>query len=90
MEQNQKTFEKVIIPGAQHAFHNDTNPDRYHPEAAQLAWQRALKWLRCWPAIKVRLSGRANYRALTAHLASTLLHWPQSGNAPQDLSVIVI
>ena len=48
MEQNRKTFEKVIYPGAQHAFHNDTNPDRYHPEAAQLAWQRTLEWLRCW------------------------------------------
>ena len=48
MEQGHKTFEKVIYPGAQHAFHNDTNPDRYHPEAARLAWQRTLAWLRLW------------------------------------------
>jgi len=48
MDQGHKTFEKVIYPGAQHAFHNDTNPDRYHPEAARLAWQRTLAWLRIW------------------------------------------
>ncbi len=48
MEQNHKTFEKVIYPGAQHAFHNDTNPGRYHPEAARLAWQRTLEWLKLW------------------------------------------
>jgi carboxymethylenebutenolidase len=43
MIQNNKTFEKVIYPGADHAFHNDTSP-RYHPEAAQDAWQRTLDW----------------------------------------------
>ena len=48
MELNKKTFEKVIYPGAQHGFHNDTNPDRYHPEAARQAWQRTLEWLRRW------------------------------------------
>ncbi len=48
MEQGHKTFEKIIYPGAQHAFHNDTNPDRYHAEAARLAWQRTLAWLRLW------------------------------------------
>jgi carboxymethylenebutenolidase len=36
-----KSFEKEVYPGAQHAFHNDTNPDRYHPEAAKAAWARA-------------------------------------------------
>ncbi len=46
MEQNQKVFEKIVYPGAQHAFHNDTNPDRYHPEAAAASWERALEWLR--------------------------------------------
>ncbi len=50
MEQNNKVFEKIIYPGAEHAFHNDTNPDRYHPEAAAQAWQRALAWLRRWLA----------------------------------------
>ena len=50
MEQNDKVFEKIVYPGAEHAFHNDTNPDRYHPEAAAQAWQRALEWLRRWLA----------------------------------------
>ncbi|NNN18291.1 MAG: dienelactone hydrolase family protein [Acidimicrobiaceae bacterium] len=48
MELSNKTFEKIIYPGARHAFHNDTNPDRYHPEAARQAWQQALAWLRRW------------------------------------------
>jgi carboxymethylenebutenolidase len=43
MMQNNKTFEKVIYPNADHAFHNDTGP-RYNPEAAGDAWQRTLDW----------------------------------------------
>ena len=31
-----------IYPNAQHAFHNDQGPDRYHPEAAKEAWERTL------------------------------------------------
>ena len=31
-----------MYPGAKHAFNNDTNPERYNPEAAQLAWQRTM------------------------------------------------
>lgn len=45
MAEHHKTFEKVIYPGAEHAFHNDTNPDRYHREAARAAWERATGWL---------------------------------------------
>lgn len=45
-----KTFEPLVLEGAGHAFHNDTNPDRYHPEAAREAWRAALdaldRWLR--------------------------------------------
>jgi len=40
MAANGKSFEKEIYEGAEHAFHNDTNPDRYHPEAAAAAWAR--------------------------------------------------
>ncbi len=43
MAANGKTFEKVIYPGADHAFHNDTGP-RYNAEAARDAWQRTLDW----------------------------------------------
>jgi carboxymethylenebutenolidase len=35
-----------IYEGAQHAFNNDTNPGRYHPEAAQLAWKRTMEFLK--------------------------------------------
>ena len=34
-----------MYPGAKHAFNNDTNADRYHREAAQLAWKRTLAFL---------------------------------------------
>jgi carboxymethylenebutenolidase len=43
MQKNGKTFEKIIYPGADHAFHNDTSP-RYNAEAARDAWQRTLEW----------------------------------------------
>jgi carboxymethylenebutenolidase len=34
-----------MYEGANHAFFNDTNAERYHKEAAQLAWQRTLAFL---------------------------------------------
>ena len=43
MRQNGKIYEKVIYPGVDHAFHNDTGP-RYNAEAAQDAWSRTLEW----------------------------------------------
>ena len=48
MAQHGKTFEPLVLESAGHAFHNDTNPDRYHPEAARLAWDVALRWLDRW------------------------------------------
>ena len=39
-----KEAEFFIYPGAQHAFHGDHGP-RYHPEAAELAWQRGTAFL---------------------------------------------
>ncbi len=35
-----------IYPGAKHAFNNDTNPERYNKEAAQLAWTRTIAFLK--------------------------------------------
>jgi carboxymethylenebutenolidase len=32
--------------GAKHAFNNDTNPERYHQEAAGLAWRRTIAFLK--------------------------------------------
>ncbi len=43
MQQNNKVFEKIIYPDADHAFFNDTGT-RYNPQAAQDAWQRLLGW----------------------------------------------
>jgi carboxymethylenebutenolidase len=43
MRENGKVFEKVIYPGASHAFHNDTGRN-YNPEAAVDAWARTLGW----------------------------------------------
>jgi carboxymethylenebutenolidase len=43
MQQNNKIFEKIIYPEADHAFFNDTGT-RYNPQAAQDAWQRLLGW----------------------------------------------
>jgi carboxymethylenebutenolidase len=45
MKKNGKTFEKMIYPNADHAFHNDTGT-RYNPEAAADAWARTLAWLK--------------------------------------------
>ncbi len=43
MQENHKIYEKVIYPGTDHAFHNDTSP-RYNREAAMDAWKRTLDW----------------------------------------------
>ena len=43
MAANNKIYEKVIYPNADHAFHNDSGT-RYNPEAATDAWKRTLAW----------------------------------------------
>jgi carboxymethylenebutenolidase len=43
MRANNKIYEKMIYPNADHAFNNDTGT-RYNPEAARDAWSRALAW----------------------------------------------
>jgi len=35
-------YQIFVYEGAQHAFNNDSNPSRYHKEAAQLAWKRTI------------------------------------------------
>jgi carboxymethylenebutenolidase len=39
-------YKMYMYEGAQHAFNNDTNPARYNKEAAQLAWQRTILFLK--------------------------------------------
>lgn len=43
MQQGGKTYRKIIYPGVNHAFHNDTG-QRYNAEAAQAAWSETLAW----------------------------------------------
>jgi carboxymethylenebutenolidase len=37
-------YELYVYENANHAFHNDTAPTRYNKEAAELAWQRTIKF----------------------------------------------
>src|SRR5215216_7385743 len=43
MQANNKIYEKMIYPDADHAFHNDSG-SRYNPEAARDAWEKTLAW----------------------------------------------
>jgi carboxymethylenebutenolidase len=38
-------YQLFMYEGAKHAFNNDTRPDRYHKEAAALAWKRTIDFL---------------------------------------------
>jgi carboxymethylenebutenolidase len=46
MKKFNKVYDHKIYSGAQHAFNNDTNPSRYHAEAAKEAWDRTLSFLK--------------------------------------------
>ncbi len=39
-------YQIFIYQGAGHAFNNDSNPDRYNKEAAELAWSRTIKFFK--------------------------------------------
>ncbi len=43
MDRQEKTFDMVVYPGAQHAFMNDMRP-AYNENAASDAWTRAVQW----------------------------------------------
>ncbi|HUQ00933.1 MAG TPA: dienelactone hydrolase family protein [Kofleriaceae bacterium] len=43
MADAKKTFKKIVYPGTQHAFHNDTR-ERYNEAAARAAWGETLAW----------------------------------------------
>lgn len=45
LQSNNKTYEIHMYEGARHAFNNDTS-ERYHEEAADLAWSRTIAFLR--------------------------------------------
>jgi carboxymethylenebutenolidase len=46
MKQFKKAYDYKIYPGAQHAFNNDSNPERYNATAAKEAWGRTLDFLK--------------------------------------------
>ncbi len=39
-----KNFDIKVFPGAKHAFNNNTNADRYHPDASKDAWARTASF----------------------------------------------
>jgi carboxymethylenebutenolidase len=46
MKKYKKSYTYKIYPAAQHGFHNDTNPERYHADAAKEAWARTLDFFK--------------------------------------------
>lgn len=52
LKKNNVKYELYMYKGVNHAFHNDTNEARYNAEAAKLAWERTIKFL------KENLSGK--------------------------------
>jgi carboxymethylenebutenolidase len=41
-----KSFDCKVFDGAKHAFNNNTNADRYHPDAAKDAWGRTTSFFK--------------------------------------------
>ena len=46
MKKYNKVYDYKIYPGAQHAFNDDTNPERYDANAAKEAWGRTMEFFR--------------------------------------------
>jgi carboxymethylenebutenolidase len=46
LKKHGKKYSIHIYPGAQHAFNNNTNPERYHPEAAKDAWAKTIAFFK--------------------------------------------
>jgi len=46
LKKNDVHYELYMYEGVNHAFHNNTAPNRYNEAAAKLAWQRTLGSLR--------------------------------------------
>ena len=46
LKASNKTYEIYMYEGANHAFNNDTNAARYNREAADLAWNRTVNFLK--------------------------------------------
>jgi dienelactone hydrolase len=46
LKENNKEFQSFIYPGTGHGFNNDSAPQRYHEQAAKLAWSRTVTFFR--------------------------------------------
>ena len=46
LKKNKKKYQIFIYEGAQHAFNNDSNPERYNEKAAKLAWSRTITFFK--------------------------------------------
>lgn len=46
LKKQRKDYQIFIYEGAAHAFNNDSNPERYHAEAAKLAWGRTVSFFK--------------------------------------------
>ena len=46
LKKYKKEYQIFIYDGAQHAFNNDSNPERYNEKAAKLAWGRTIAFFK--------------------------------------------
>ena len=46
LKKNKKEYQIFMYDGAQHAFNNDSNPERYNEKAAKLAWLRTIAFFK--------------------------------------------
>lgn len=46
LKKNNKEFQIFMYDGAQHAFNNDSNAERYNEKAAKLAWSRTIAFFK--------------------------------------------
>ena len=46
LKKEKKEYQIFMYEGAQHAFNNDSNPQRYNEQAAKLAWSRTIAFFK--------------------------------------------
>jgi carboxymethylenebutenolidase len=46
LKQAKVEYQLYMYEGAAHAFNNDSNPERYNKEAADLAWERTIRFFK--------------------------------------------
>jgi carboxymethylenebutenolidase len=46
LKKGKKEYQIFMYEGAQHAFNNDSNPERYNEKAAKLAWSRTIAFFK--------------------------------------------